>query len=112
VDEIVVVSGALLDATADGDFVCIGELEDVSGEAVDECEIGGGVVLAGASEVFIASRSNRFGATWFGISSDKGEIVAGYNSGRNRPTGWSKFGTFDTAEGIRLQIPHLSTSMQ
>ena len=99
---------------ADGDFVFIGKLEGVSGEAVDECEIGGGVVLAGAGagEVFVASRSNRFGATWFGISSDKGETAAGYNNGCNRAASWSKFGTFDTAEGIRLQIPHLSTSMQ
>lgn len=97
---------------ADGDFVFIGKLEGVSGEAVDECEIGGGVVLAGAGEVFVASRSNRFGATWFGISSDKGETAAGYNNGRNRAASWSKFGTFDTTEGMRLQIPDLSTSTQ
>ena len=38
---------------ADWDFVCIGELEDVPGEAVDERGVGGGVVLAGTAEVLV-----------------------------------------------------------
>lgn len=47
-DEIVIIPGAFLDAVADGNFVDIGCLKHVSGDAIEQCCVGRGVVLAGA----------------------------------------------------------------
>ena len=52
-DEIVVIPSAFLDAVADGDFVDVGGLKDISGDAVNERGVGWGVVLAGTAEVFM-----------------------------------------------------------
>jgi hypothetical protein len=52
-DEIVVVPSAFLDAVANGDFVDVGGLKDISGDAVDEGGVGGGIVLAGTAEVLV-----------------------------------------------------------
>lgn len=51
VDEIVVIPSAFLDAMADGNFVGVGSLEDISGEAVDEGSVSGSIVLAGTAQV-------------------------------------------------------------
>src|SRR5690606_21080702 len=53
IDEVVVVPGAFSDAVADGDFVGIGGLEDVSDDAIEERGVGGSVVLAGTVEVLV-----------------------------------------------------------
>ena len=52
-DEVVVIPGAFLDAMADGDFVIVGDLKDVSGEAVNERDVGGRIVLAGSAQILV-----------------------------------------------------------
>ena len=47
------VPGAFLDAVADGSFVDIAALEDVSGDAGEDCEVGRSIVFASPAEVFV-----------------------------------------------------------
>lgn len=51
-DEIVIVPSAFSDAMADGDLVAIGQLKDVSDDAIDEGDIGGSIVFSGSAVVF------------------------------------------------------------